>query len=161
MKKIYFLVLSVVLLSSYSVFSQTYNMPNGANGTITTCSGTFRDGAGNYASNQNSTITFCPTNPTDKIRISFTAFDTESIGTTCYDYLDLWQGNTVGPIGTQDDRFCGNLGAFVITSTSPDGCVSFQFITDGQIYHLDSNHKTFCSHEKWFDTLKNNRCRSL
>lgn len=133
MKKIYLLVLGIVLLCDFSLYSQTYTMANGANGTKTTCSGTFLDGggAGNYAASQNSTITFCPTTPTDKIRISFTAFNTESIGTTCYDYLDLWQANAVGAVGTQSDRFCGNLGAFVVTSTSPNGCVSFQFISDG------------------------------
>ncbi|MEQ3662365.1 MAG: hypothetical protein ACJAYP_000665, partial [Flavobacterium sp.] len=135
MKKIYLLVLGFILLFDFSIYSQTYNMANGANGTITTCSGTYRDGggAGNYAASQSSTITFCPTVPTDKIRISFTTFDTESIGTTCYDYLDLWHANAAGAAGTQADRFCGTLGAFVITSISPDGCVSFRFTSDGTV----------------------------
>ena len=49
-------------------------MPNGENGTTSTCSGTFRDGAGDYASSLNSTRTFCPSTPGDKVRITFTAF---------------------------------------------------------------------------------------
>ena len=53
-------------------------MPNGENGTTSTCSGTFRDGAGDYASSLNSTRTFCPSTPGDKVRITFTAFDTDN-----------------------------------------------------------------------------------
>ena len=103
-------------------------MPNGANGTTSTCSGTFRDGAGDYASSLNSTQTFCPSTPGDKVRITFTAFDTES----GYDYLDVWNANAVGVAGTEDDRFMGTPTVpFTITSTSPDGCLSFRFISDG------------------------------
>ena len=103
-------------------------MPNGANGTTSTCSGTFRDGAGDYASSLNSTRTFCPSTPGDKGRITFTAFDTES----GYDYLDVWNANAVGVAGTEDDRFMGTPTVpFTITSTSPDGCLSFRFISDG------------------------------
>ena len=103
-------------------------MPNGANGTTSTCSGTFRDGAGDYASSLNSTRTFCPSTPGDKVRITFTAFDTES----GYDYLDVWNANAVGVAGTEDDRFMGTPTVpFTITSTSPDGCLSFRFISDG------------------------------
>lgn len=103
-------------------------MPNGENGTTSTCSGTFRDGAGDYASSLNSTRTFCPSTPGDKVRITFTAFDTES----GYDYLDVWNANAVGVAGTEDDRFMGTPTVpFTITSTSPDGCLSFRFISDG------------------------------
>ena len=110
-------------------------MNNGANGTITTCSGTFVDdgGGGNYANNQNSTITFCPSTPGDLIRVVFTTFDTEGAAGLCTDYLDVWYGNAVGAVGTNDDRLCGALGTATFISTSPDGCISFQFISNNSI----------------------------
>lgn len=85
MIKNYFLNIVFLIVCTIS-FGQTYNMPNGANGTISTCSGTFRDRAGDYLSSQNSTITFCPSTPGDKIRITFTAFETED----GFDYLEVW-----------------------------------------------------------------------
>jgi subtilisin-like proprotein convertase family protein len=125
-----YLLIFVFLIVGFVSFSQTYNMPNGANGTTSTCTGTFRDGSGNYASSLNSTRTFCPSTPGDKVKITFTAFDTES----GYDYLDVWFGNTVGAPGTEDDRFMGTLTVpFTITSTSPDGCLSFRFISDSSV----------------------------
>ncbi|RTY90009.1 PKD domain-containing protein, partial [Flavobacterium sp. GSN2] len=121
-----YLLLFVFFLFTSIAFAQTYNMANGANGTISSCSGTFRDGAGNYSANQNSTITFCPTTPGDLIRITFTSFDTEN----GYDYLDMWQGSSVGAVGTNDEHFTGAVGAFTVTSSDPSGCLSFQFISD-------------------------------
>ncbi|KGO90064.1 hypothetical protein Q764_03075, partial [Flavobacterium suncheonense GH29-5 = DSM 17707] len=106
-------------------------MASGANGTISTCSGTFKDGGGNgnYASNQSSTITFCPSTPGSLIRVSFTSFDTED----GYDYLEVWNGNTVS--GAAADTFMGTLGAFVVTSSSPDGCLTFRFTSDSLIQY--------------------------
>ncbi len=84
-------LLWIYLFSTFSLFSQTYTMSNGTNGSFSTCSGTFVDGGGtgNYANNQNSTITFCPSTPGDKIRIVFNTFSTEGMMGTCADYLDV------------------------------------------------------------------------
>lgn len=134
MMKKYFL--AVFLFVTYAnLFAQTYTMNNGANGTISTCSGTFVDdgGGGNYGNNQNSTITFCPSTPGDKIRVTFTSFVTEGGSGTCTDYLDVWYANSVGAVGTNNDRLCGTLGVTTLTSTSPDGCISFQFISNGTV----------------------------
>ena len=107
-------------------------MPNGANGTISTCSGTFRDGAGNYGSSQNSTITFCPSTPGDLVKITFTAFNTEN----WFDILEVWHGNTPGAAGTGDDAFTGlPTVPFTITSNSADGCLSFRFTSDGSFQY--------------------------
>ncbi|MBC5836279.1 PKD domain-containing protein, partial [Flavobacterium bernardetii] len=134
MGKKYFLLL-IFLASSFISFSQTYTMNNGANGTISTCSGTFVDqgGAANYANSQNSTITFCPSTPGDKIRIVFNTFATEGAAGTCTDYLDVWYANAVGALGTNNDRLCGALGTTTLVSTSPDGCISFQFISNNSV----------------------------
>ncbi len=136
-----YLLLFVFLIVSFVSVAQTYNMPTGANGTISTCSGTFRDGAGTYASSTNATITFCPSTPGDKVRLTFTAFDTES----GLDYLDVWNANAVGAAGTQDDRFMGLPAVpFTVTSTSPDGCLSLRFITDSSIEYAGFSASISC-----------------
>ncbi|MGX7668979.1 proprotein convertase P-domain-containing protein, partial [Flavobacterium pedocola] len=139
MKNNYFLSLLFLLICSVS-FSQTYVMANGANGTISTCSGTFRDQGNNsdYGASQSSTITFCPSTPGDLIRVSFTAFNTENN----YDYLEMWHGNSVS--GTADDVFMGNLGAFTVTSTSPDGCITFRFTSDSILQYAGWSASISC-----------------
>lgn len=136
-----YLLLFIFLIVSFTSFAQTYNMSTGSNGTVSTCSGTFRDGAGDYASNTNGTITFCPSTPGDKVRLTFTAFDTEST----LDYLDVWFANAVGAAGTQDDRFMGTPTVpFTITSTSPDGCLSFRFISDSSVEYAGFSATISC-----------------
>ncbi|PHS03099.1 MAG: hypothetical protein COA88_16040, partial [Kordia sp.] len=135
MKKI---TLSLIfLLGSLSLmFGQTYTMTNGSNTSENTCSGTFVDSGGsgnnagsNYGNNESSVITFCPSTPGDLIQIDFTQFETEVIGTTVYDYLEYWNANSNA--GVPDNTFAGSLGVFSVTSTSPDGCVTFEFTSDG------------------------------
>ncbi|MFY7879609.1 MAG: PKD domain-containing protein, partial [Lacibacter sp.] len=134
MKK--FLTLALTLIVLKIATGQTFTMGPGANGTKTTCTGTFVDGGGtanNYSSDQNSTITFCPSTPGQIIKVTFTSFNTQNATTGCWDYLDVWYGSTVGAAGTEDDRFCGNRPSFSITSLSPDGCISFRFTSDGSV----------------------------
>ncbi|MGB0897089.1 MAG: PKD domain-containing protein [Flavobacteriaceae bacterium] len=83
-----------------------------------------------YTNNSDGTITFCPSTPGDLIRLSFTSFETEDGFSGCYDFLYFWNGNTTGALGTEDISFCGPMTPFEITSTSPDGCVSFRFTSD-------------------------------
>ncbi|HSD14383.1 MAG TPA: PKD domain-containing protein, partial [Flavobacterium sp.] len=109
-------------------------MTNGANGTISTCSGNFRDGGGtgNYANSQSSTITICPSTPGTKVQLVFTQFNTEIIGTTVYDYLEMWQGSTIA--GPAFDTFAGAPAVpFTVTSSSPDGCLTFRFTSDSSV----------------------------
>ncbi|HET6245740.1 MAG: gliding motility-associated C-terminal domain-containing protein [Bacteroidetes bacterium] len=135
MKSIFLILLSIILFTGYSI-AQTYTMNNGSNGTVTTCSGTFVDNGGagsNYSANQNSTITFCPSTPGDVISINFSSFNTESASGFCYDYLNLWHASSAGGAGTSDNQLCGNLGSFIVNSLSPDGCITFQFFSDGSV----------------------------
>ena len=112
-----------------------YKMDNGNNGgTKNVCSGTFQDKGGtggNYSNNQSGKITFCPDQPGKLIKLSFTSFETQSTLTGCNDYLDIWNAPSVGAANTQNDRFCGQRGPFTVISTSTDGCLSLQFISDG------------------------------
>ena len=114
MKKIFTLVL--VLFFTQLVASQTtYVMNSGSNGSISTCSGIFVDKGGltgNYWSNQDSTITFCPATPGSKIRLTFSQFTTEG----GMDYLALWHGSS-NSNPTADAVYMGTLAPFTVTST--------------------------------------------
>ncbi|WP_282786845.1 PKD domain-containing protein, partial [Flavobacterium croceum] len=130
------LLLLFSLIATLLGFSQTYTMLNGANGTISTCGGTFVDNGGssmNYSANQSSTITFCPTIPGNKIKISFSSFVTEGSGATCYDYLDVWYSSTITNPTTPDATFCGSLSPFELVSTDATGCITFRFTSNPSI----------------------------
>ncbi|PHS05524.1 MAG: hypothetical protein COA88_12120, partial [Kordia sp.] len=129
------LFLFVALLVSSITFSQTYTMGTDT-GTITTCSGTFYDSGGQnglYSPNEDYTITFCPdlaTNPGSVIRIDFTGFNIEGTAGACTDVLQVWYApDNTGPVNTE---FCGDLTAapFTISSSSADGCITFQFTSN-------------------------------
>ena len=129
MKKI--IVLVAILCSIATTYSQTTYTMGTDTGSFSTCSGTFVDsgGGGNYSNNETGgAITFCPTTPGDFIQVSFSAFNTES---TTFDFLSLWNANSNA--GVADSVFGGNLGAFTIVSTSPDGCVTFEFDSDSSL----------------------------
>ena len=140
MKNIFLTILGVSI--SFLTFSQTYNIATENGNTISTCSGTFVDeggSGGDYVRNADQTITFCPSTPGDIIRITFTSFavrENNGQSRTCQDVLDVYQGNMAyytANSGNPEDRYCGTLtGAQlpVVTSTSPDGCITFNFLSD-------------------------------
>ncbi|MEZ4930457.1 MAG: PKD domain-containing protein, partial [Chitinophagales bacterium] len=129
MKKKYTYYL-IILFFGYISYAQNYTMSNGANGTTSTCSGTFKDNGNNgvYSNNQNSTITFCPSTPGTAIMLTFTQFNTEE----SYDVLEVFQGNSA--TGTPSDVLTGSLTTpFTLVSNSPDGCISFHFESDSSV----------------------------
>src|ERR1051325_2391697 len=118
--------------------TQTYNM---SSGTVTTCTGTFYDSGGtggsatttnkpgNYADNENKTMTFCSSNAAQSIIITFTAFNVEN----SFDNLKVYNGpNTGSPlIGT----YTGTTSPGTVYS-APGGCVTFNFKSDGSNNYL-------------------------
>jgi gliding motility-associated-like protein len=125
------LILFLIVFFNYSFSQNIYNIEDQNGQVITTCSGKFVDSGNvtqNYSDDESYTITFCPNTPGDLISINFSDFETEVIGATAYDYLDYWNGNSIN--GTPDGTFAGNLGAFSYTSSSLDGCITFQFTSD-------------------------------
>jgi subtilisin-like proprotein convertase family protein/predicted TIM-barrel enzyme len=136
-------------LYSITTKAQTYNIAtqNGNTGVdaIYTCSGTFTDsnagtGTGGYCNgcyinNEDYSVTFCPSTAGDVVRLTFTQFCVQISGgspaaRTCEDWLYVYQGNVDPASATPDDVYCGVLtGANlpVITSSSPDGCITFRF----------------------------------
>ena len=113
------------------------------------CGGNFVDDAGaaaNYANSSDSTVTICPQTTGDIVTVTFTSFFTEAN----WDGLLVYDGNTIaapqlastntggfGPIAAFPGSYWGNLtGANLpgpFTSSSPDGCLTFRFISDTSV----------------------------
>lgn len=100
-------------------------MPSGTNvASVNACSGTFYDmgGSGDYANLQNSTLTINPSTPGSAVRVVFNSFNVE----TCCDNLKIYNGNsTAAPLIS---TYNSNPGT--ITSTAPDGSLTFVFYSD-------------------------------
>jgi hypothetical protein len=106
-----------------------------ANGTVTTCSGTFYDtggASGAYGSSENLTMTFLPATPGAKLKFQFTAFATEN----SYDSLMVWDranATSGGYLG----KFMGETGIPAalqnLTATNASGALTFRFKSDGSV----------------------------
>ncbi len=132
-------LLIALLLSTFSLFTlvvsaQDYPMTNGA--TTSVCVGNFYDtgGAlGNYSPNENITHTFCPDTPGDCLWFDFSAYNSEFnpipiIGGPV-DYLNIYDGNSTAAPLLQ--TFSGDFGAFTVPTASTNGCITFEFISNG------------------------------
>ncbi len=108
------------------------------------CGGNYMDSGGisaNYAVSENNTVTICPTNPGDQVTVTFTSFNTEAT----WDALYVFNGNSVSAPQIASTNGAGNVpgglaggywgttipGPF--TSSSPDGCLTFNFRSDSII----------------------------
>jgi gliding motility-associated-like protein len=80
--------------------------------------------AGNYANNSNITYPICPTNAGDQVTVTFTAFNTQ----LSTDLLKVYNGN--GTTGTLLGTYSGTTIPGTITSSSPDGCLTFVFTSN-------------------------------
>lgn len=109
------------------------------------CGNTFYDLSGpsaNYANNLDYVVTICPNNPGELVTVTFTEFDTEAN----WDGLLVYDGNSTnspqisstngtGLLGLSNftGAFWGNTIPGPFTSSSPDGCLRFRFISDFSI----------------------------
>ncbi len=91
------------------------------------CSGNFYDSggsAGSYSAGESLTGTICPVSATDKVKVTFSSFVTES----GYDFLKIYDGTGTGSLlGT----YSGSTPPPATTSTAADGCLTFNFTSDG------------------------------
>jgi gliding motility-associated-like protein len=105
------------------------------------CGGLFVDPGGanaNYPNNADSTVTVCPT-PGNVVTVTFTSFNTEAT----WDALYVFDGSTITSPQIASTNGAGNVpgglaGGFwgtaipgPFTSSSPDGCLTFRFRSDG------------------------------
>ena len=79
---------------------------------------------GNYANNQNYTVTYCPPVAGQAVSINFTSFATEA----GYDFLSIHNGPTNG--APQLGIFSGTTNPGTFTSTHPSGCLTIWFTSD-------------------------------
>ncbi|MCF6129199.1 fibronectin type III domain-containing protein [Flavobacterium sp. AS60] len=107
------------------------------------CGGQFFDngGNGNYANNSDSINTICPTIPGEIVTVTFSSFNTE----TNWDALYVFDGNSItspqiagmNPAGNVPGGLAGGFWGTTIpgpfSSTSPDGCLTFRFRSDGSV----------------------------
>ncbi|MBI4646919.1 MAG: gliding motility-associated C-terminal domain-containing protein [Bacteroidia bacterium] len=98
---------------------------------VSTCNANYYDNggaAGNYSDNINYIYrTFCPSQPGNCIRVTFTSFNTES----GFDYLNILNGATQGSPSL--GSFSGATSPGVLTSTDASGCLGFRFNSDGSV----------------------------
>lgn len=126
-------------LPSVKATATTQALPPVCGGQFVNVQGTT---AGTYPVNSDSTVTICPTNPGDQVTVTFTSFSTE----TNYDGLYVYDGNSVtdpqiastnGPgtstILSTPGAFWGSTLPGPFTSSSPTGCLTFRFRSDGSI----------------------------
>jgi hypothetical protein len=102
------------------------------NTSVTTCGTTWYDSggaSGNYANNQDYSVTFCPENPDQAIRVQFTSLSTQGAGNSCTDCIYVFMADNSS--GTADDIIGGTTLPPPIVSTSPNGCITFRFVSDG------------------------------
>jgi gliding motility-associated-like protein len=108
------------------------------------CGGNYVDSGGttgNYANNEDITVTICPTNSTDLVTVTFTSFNVEAT----WDGLYVFDGNSIASPQIASTNGPGNVpgglaGAFwgtaipgPFTSSSPGGCLTFRFRSDGVV----------------------------
>ena len=138
-----FYVRTYCSITQKSVWSVDYNFC-----TLTiamSCGSTFVDNGsanGDYSLNLDSTTTLCPSTAGDVVTVTFTSFDTEAQ----WDGLYVFNGNSInspqiasanGPgnasLSTLAGAFWGTSIPGPFTSGSPDGCLTFRFISDGSV----------------------------
>jgi hypothetical protein len=132
-KKILYSLVGLFLISFCSSYSQTLN-----------CGDVFTDPSGpnaNYANSLDYIVTICPDDPTGFVTVTFTEFNTEA----SWDGLYVFNGNSIAapqiastnPAGNVPGGLSGSFWGTAIpgpfSSSSPDGCLTFRFRSDGTI----------------------------
>lgn len=87
---------------------------------------------GNYSNNETIIKTFTPTNANNKIKLTFTEFDTEENS----DVMRIYNGpNNVSPLFLSNGKstFSGNLNLGSFESTHATGAITFRFSSNGSI----------------------------
>ncbi len=141
-----FLMLCLFPLSQLN--GQNINMPSAGTETTYLCSGTIYDSGGpdgNYINGDNGILIINP--PGDgEITLEILSFSTENLGTSCYDYLTIYDGVGIeAPVfssGGDIDGWCWDLDDSPpegtgdptgMTFTSTEGALTLQFISDASV----------------------------
>jgi PKD repeat protein len=102
-----------------------------ANSTVTTCVGNFYDPGGasaEYSNGQDYTMVFNPGSVGNMMKFAFTSFSLEASSTCAYDYLKIYNGNSISSplIGT----YCGTNSPGTVIANNSSGSLTFVFHSD-------------------------------
>ncbi len=134
--KLLYWVLALIGIATSSLTAQN----TGCGGIFTTPEGP----NANYANNSDYTVTICPSNPGEVVTVTFMSFNTEST----FDGIYVYNGTSIAspqissgnPIGngplTSPGAYWGNSIPGPFTSSSPDGCLTFRFLSDGSLTYV-------------------------
>lgn len=101
-------------------------------GSTSACSGTFYDGGGlgDYSNSDTRVFTICPSTAGAKLKLVFSAFQTESI-----DYLEIFDGNSVAAPSLGTYSGSTSPGTVQATPSNTSGCLTFRFTSDASIVY--------------------------
>lgn len=101
-----------------------------ANGSTTTCSGTFFDSGytSDYSNSSSMVFTICPGTAGAKLKAVFSAFQTESV-----DYLEIFDGNSVAAASLGTFSGTTSPGTIQASAGNASGCLTFRFTSDGSL----------------------------
>ncbi|MCQ4034474.1 M12 family metallo-peptidase [Kaistella montana] len=95
----------------------------------------------NYGDNQIITKTFYPTNSNEKLKLTFTQFDTEQ----GYDFMNIYNGPTTESPGfANGTQLSGNTIPGPFTSTHATGAITVRFISDSRVTATGWNSNFEC-----------------
>ena len=120
-------VLFLIVVAPTTILSQSFNMCN-STGTVTACSGTVYDPGGvngNYANNQNCTLTVCSGNG-QQINLTFTSMNLESN----FDFIKIYNGTNTNPPNLIGSYTGTTLPGTVSSNTT---CITLIFTSDGSV----------------------------
>ncbi|MBN2668355.1 MAG: gliding motility-associated C-terminal domain-containing protein [Bacteroidales bacterium] len=123
-----FLLLAVLFVLSFSVFSQTYLINNYNGSTLTACSGTLYDSggsSGNYGNSQYYTMTVAPGTAGLAVQLTI-SYDLES----GYDYLYIYNGTSTSAPLLATLNGSGNI---TLVATNSTNSLFLEFDTDGTV----------------------------
>jgi hypothetical protein len=101
----------------------------GTHSEVISCMGKFFDSGGassNYASLENSSITFYPTSNGQALKFEFIEFSTESN----FDFLYIYNGTNTSAPQFPGSPFSGTNGPGIIVAANTDGAITFRFTSD-------------------------------
>ena len=146
MKK-YFLLIAFLIFLSSNLKSQNYDIVSSNGQTVTACTGYFLENGtgGNYAANQNLTVTFTSNNPLNThISVSFITFDIDPSDT-----LFVYDGSTITSplIGKFNNNNALSAGQNMVQASLNNnlGSLTFKFKSNASIQGAGWNSAIICT----------------
>ena len=99
-----------------------------------TCQGMFFDSGGdgaNYSDDEDYTMVFYPDNSEYKLKCNFTMFDIEWESNCDYDWLKIYDGESI--LASLIGKYCGTDSPGTIIATNEQGALTFEFHSDSEV----------------------------